>query len=145
MDETLKKVLVFIVALQIMNTVVNVLHKLEYLQGPPSHVAMAILSTMILFGYSGILNSIFLKRRFTIGRIAYIIGAVTGQLSILVLSILSWVNIMTYFVAIAIIHGIMGLIITLNFICAVHVVHEQKLLLNKERDDRKKEEYDKAL
>lgn len=127
MDERLMKILAFIVALQIMSTTINVLHKLEYLSGAHSHVAMAILSTMILLGYSGILNTIFLKRKFTAGRIAYIIGAFLGQLTILILSIMAWVGVVTYFSAIAIIHGIMGLIVTLNFVCAVHVVHEQKI------------------
>lgn len=84
---------------------------------------MAILSMMILGGYSGILNTIFLNRKFTVGRIAYIAGAILGQASILILSILAWVKIITYFLAIAIIHGLLGLIVALNFVCAVHVVH----------------------
>ena len=127
MDEMLMKILVFITALQIINTVINVIHKLRYIHGPPAHVAIAILSMLILFGYSGILNSLFLKRKFSVGRIAYIVVAVTSQFVILSLAIMAWTKFITYYLAIAIIHGIMGFIVAINFICAVAVVHEQQL------------------
>ena len=53
--------------------------------------------------------------------------AVLSQFTILTLSILAWTKVITYFLAIAIIHALMGFIVAINFVCAVYVVHEQQL------------------
>lgn len=97
MDPALFKLLVFINVIQVMNTFLNVIHKLKLIQGPNAHIAMAILSMISLAGYSGVLNTIFLKRRFHFGRILYMVVAMLAQAVILVLSILAFDNVMTYF------------------------------------------------
>lgn len=126
MDESLIKFLVFINAINVINTVLNVVHKLGIIQGPNAHIAMAILSLISLAGYSGILNTIFLRRKFHMGRILYLLLAILAQVVILILSILSFANVMTYFDAIAIIHALYGFITIINFTAAVLVVAEQQ-------------------
>ena len=137
------KILVFMVALQVMSTIVNVIHKLRLIDGPPAHVAIAILSMIVLFGYSGILNTLFLQKKFFMGRIIYMVVAMGSQLVILLLSIFAWVGVMTYFNAIAIIHGIVGFITIINFYCAVIVVDVQQKELQDEEDARNKAKLDK--
>lgn len=127
MDPFLLKILVLVNILLVISTIINVIHKLEIIQGPNAHIAIAILSILVLFGYSGVLNTVFLKRRFHRGRIIYLLVAGASQLAILILSFLSYYNVMTYFLAIAIIHAIMGFITMVNFTCAVIVVYEQQL------------------
>ena len=134
MNECLGKMLLFITFLSIINTFINVIHKMELIHGPPAHVAMAILCMIILFGYSGILNTLFLKRRFMLGRIAYMIVAMGSQSVVLILSILAWMEIITYLHAIAIIHAIFGFIVTINFMCAVWCVEEQRKDLQEVED-----------
>ena len=126
MEKLLIQITVLVNFLLVISTVINVIHKLKIIQGPNAHIAIAILSILVLFGYSGILNTIFLRRKFYLGRIIYIGLAVSCQVVILTLSFLSYYNIMTYFDAIAIIHAIMGLIVMINFTCAVIVVIEQQ-------------------
>lgn len=125
MDPSLFKLLIFINAVQIINTILNVIHKLKIIHGPNAHIAMAILSMISLAGYSGILNTIFLRRKFMFGRIFYMSIAMGAQVAILILSIMSFDKIMTYFEAIAIIHGLVGFITIINFTAAVMVVDEQ--------------------
>ena len=122
MDPALFKLMMFINAIQVINTILNVIHKLRIIQGPNAHIAMAILSMISLAGYSGILNTIFLKRKFMFGRIFYMVIAMSAQVAILILSIMSFDKIMTYFEAIAIIHGLVGFITVINFTAAVMVV-----------------------
>ena len=119
------KMLVFMTILQIFSTIINVIHKLKLISGPNAHVAIAILSMIVLFGYSGILNTLFLRRKFLLGRIIYMGFAMISQLAILMLSIFAWVGVMSYFNAIAIIHGLMAFITIINFAAAVMVVDEQ--------------------
>lgn len=123
MDPFLLKILVLINILLVISTVVNVIHKLTLISGPNAHIAIAILSLLVLFGYSGVLNTIFLKRRFHRGRYYYLVIAGGSQIVILILSFLSYYHVMTYFLAIAIIHAIMGFITMINFTCAVIVVY----------------------
>ena len=87
---------------------------------------MAILSIISLMGYSGILNTIFLRRKFHFGRILYLLLAILSQIVILILSILAFAKVMTYFDAIAIIHALVGFITIINFTAAVLVVDEQQ-------------------
>ena len=122
MDPALFKLMMFINAIQVINTILNVIHKLRIIHGPNAHIAMAILSMISLAGYSGILNTIFLKRKFMFGRIFYMVIAMSAQVAILILSIMSFDKIMTYFEAIAIIHGLVGFITVINFTAAVMVV-----------------------
>ena len=122
MDPLLLRILVVVNALLIISTVINVIHKLKIINGPNAHIAIAILSLLALFGYSGVLNTLFLKRRFHLGRKLYLLIAGLSQLIILLLSFLSYYNVMTYFVAIAVIHALMGFITIINFSCAVLVV-----------------------
>jgi hypothetical protein len=82
-------------------------------------MAMALLCIIILLGYSGILNTIFLKRKFQFGRKLYLSIAITSQIAVLILSFLSYYDVMTYFLAIAIIHAIFGFIVMINFTSAV--------------------------
>jgi len=89
-------------------------------------MAMALLCIVILLGYSGILNTIFLKRKFQFGRKLYLTIAISSQIVVLVLSLLSYYDVMTYFVSIAIIHAIFGIIVMVNFTCAVLCVDEQQ-------------------
>ena len=126
MEPFLIRILVLINMLLVISTVINVIHKLKIIQGPNAHIAIAILSLLVLFGYSGVLNTVFLKRRFYRGRIIYIVLAALSQGIILILSFLSYYNVMTYFDAIAIIHAIMGIIVMINFTCAVIVIREQQ-------------------
>ena len=126
MESFLIQILVLVNMLLVISTVINVIHKLKIIQGPNAHIAIAILSLLVLFGYSGVLNTIFLKRRFYRGRIIYLILASVSQGVILILSFLSFYNVMTYFDAIAIIHAIMGVIVMINFTCAVIVIREQQ-------------------
>ena len=58
---------------------------------------MAILSMISLAGYSGVLNTIFLRRKFIFGRILYMVIAMAAQVVILILSIMAFDAIMTYF------------------------------------------------
>ena len=97
MDPSLFKLLIFINAVQIINTILNVIHKLKLIQGPNAHIAMAILSMISLAGYSGVLNTIFLRRKFLLGRIFYMVIAMGAQVAILILSIMSFIQVMTYF------------------------------------------------
>ena len=126
MDALLIRILVLVNMLLVVSTVINVIHKLRIISGPNAHIAIAILSLLVLFGYSGVLNTIFLKRRFYRGRIWYLTVASFTQLVILILSFLSYYNVMTYFTAIAVIHALMGFITMVNFSCAVIVVIEQQ-------------------
>ena len=126
MDPMLLRILIVVNALLIISTVINVIHKLKIINGPNAHIAIAILSLLALFGYSGVLNTLFLKRRFHLGRKLYLLIAGLSQLVILILSFLSYYNVMTYFVAIAVIHALMGFITIINFSCAVLVVYEQQ-------------------
>lgn len=126
MDALLIRILVLVNMLLVVSTVINVIHKLRIISGPNAHIAIAILSLLVLFGYSGVLNTIFLKRRFYRGRIWYLTFASFTQLIILILSFLSYYNVMTYFTAIAVIHALMGFITMVNFSCAVIVVIEQQ-------------------
>ena len=126
-DDSLIKFLVFVNVVQFINTVLNVIHKLGIIHGPNAHIAMALLCMIILMGYSGILNTLFLKRKFSFGRILYLVLAIVSQVVILILSFLAFANIMTYFDAIAIIHGIFGFIVIINFTAAVLVVDEQQV------------------
>ena len=137
MNEALLKMLAFITALQIFNTIINVIHKLEIIHGPPAHVAIAILSMIIIFGYSGILNQLFLNRKLQLGRKIYLSFAFTSQLVILTLAILAWVEVITYFHAIAVIHAILGLIVAVNFVGAVLVVDEQEREIKEEKDKKR--------
>jgi hypothetical protein len=127
MDPFLIRLLIFLNILNVFNTILNVIHKLEYIHGPSAHMAMAFLSIIILLGYSGILNTVFLKRKFHCGRIFYLVIAVTCQCIVLVFSFLSYYEIITYFKAIAIIHALFGFITMINFTAAVMVVHEQQV------------------
>ena len=127
MDSFLLKILVLVNALLVISTVINVIHKLKIIQGPNAHIAIAILSILVLFGYSGVLNTLFLGRRFHRGRIIYLVIAGLSQVVILILSFLALYNVMTYFNAIAIIHAIAGFITMVNFTCAVIVVYEQQV------------------
>ena len=127
MDKFLLQLLILINLLMVINTVINVIHKLTIIHGPNAHIAMAIRSLLVLFGYSGVLNTLFLKRKFYRGRIYYIVFAAAAQVVILVLSFLSYYYVMTYFCAIAIIHAIMGIIVMVNFTCAVIVIVEQQI------------------
>lgn len=126
MDSFLLRILVIVNILLVMSTVINVIHKLKIIQGPNAHIVIAILSIIVLFGYSGILNTLFLRRRFYKGRIYYLLIAGLSQVIILVLSFLSYYNVMTYYDAIAIIHGLLGFITIVNFTCAVWVVSDQQ-------------------
>ena len=126
MDPLLLRILVIVNILLIISTIINVIHKLTIIHGPNAHIAIAILSLLVLFGYSGVLNTMFLKRKFHTGRTLYLVIAALSQLTILVLSFLSFYNVMTYFDAIAVIHAIMGFITIINFTCAVLVVDEQQ-------------------
>lgn len=126
MDKLLVQILVLVNMLLLISTVINVVHKLQLISGPNAHIAIAILSLLVLFGYSGVLNTVFLKRRFYRGRVYYIAIAAATQFTILILSFLSYYNVMTYFLAIAIIHALMGFITMVNFTCAVIVVIEQQ-------------------
>lgn len=126
MDPLLLRILVIVNLLLIISTILNVIHKLTIINGPNAHIAIAILSLLVLFGYSGVLNTMFLKRKFHTGRTIYLVVAGASQLAILILSFLSYYNVMTYFDAIAIIHAIMGFITIINFTCAVLVVDEQQ-------------------
>ena len=93
---------------------------------------MAILSMIALAGYSGILNTIFLKRKFLFGRILYMVLAMAAQVVILILSIMAFDSIMTYFEAIAIIHALVGFITVINFTAAILVVDDQQKELEDE-------------
>lgn len=126
MDSFLLRILVIVNILLVMSTVINVIHKLKIINGPNAHIVIAILSIIVLFGYSGILNTLFLRRRFYKGRIYYLLIAGLSQVIILVLSFLSYYNVMTYYDAIAIIHGLLGFITIVNFTCAVWVVSDQQ-------------------
>ena len=126
MDAFLLRILVIVNILLVMSTVINVIHKLKIIQGPNAHIVIAILSILVLFGYSGILNTLFLRRKFYKGRIYYLLIAGLSQLIILLLSFLSFYKIMTYFDAIAIIHALLGFITIVNFTCAVWVVSDQQ-------------------
>jgi multisubunit Na+/H+ antiporter MnhF subunit len=126
MDPLLLRILVIMNVLLAISTVVNVIHKLTIINGPNAHIAIAILSLLVLFGYSGVLNTMFLKRRFHLGRRLYLAVAGLSQITILILSFLSYYGVMTYFDAIAIIHALMGFITILNFTCTVLVVDEQQ-------------------
>ena len=83
---------------------------------------MAILSLIALAGYSGILNTIFLRRKFHMGRILYLVLAILSQVIILILSILSFDNVISYLDAITTIHALVGFITVINFTAAVLVV-----------------------
>ena len=139
MDDSLLKLLVFVNVIQFFNTVLNVTHKLGLIASPNAHIAMAILSIIVLMGYSGVLNTIFLKRKFSFGRILYLAIAIVCQIIILILSILSGANVIQYFDAIAIIHGIVGFITIINFTAAVLVVDEQQREMNGEESKREAE------
>ena len=67
----------------------------------------------------------------------YLVVAFTCQGIILCLAILAWTNVITYYLSIAIIHGIMGFIVAVNFICAVYVVHEQKVEIEVDHNKKK--------
>lgn len=110
------------------------IHKLGKIPSSNAHIAMAILSIIVLMGYSGVLNTIFLQRKFTFGRMLYLSIAIVSQIVILVLSCLSYANVITYFDAIAIIHGIVGFITIINFTAAVIVVDEQQREMNQEQE-----------
>ena len=97
MDDALFKLLIFINAVQVINTILNVIHKLKIIQGPNAHIVMAILSLIALAGYSGVMNTIFLRRKFIFGRYFYMLIAIASQVAILVLSIMSYIGAMTYF------------------------------------------------
>lgn len=135
MNETLIKFLFFFNVVNGINTFINVLHKMGKLYGPTAHIAMAILSMIALLGYSGILNTIFLRRKFHFGRYLYLFLAMLSQIIILILSILSFANVMTYFDAIAIIHAFYGFITIINFTAAVLVVAEQQEEMNDQTID----------
>lgn len=126
MKDSLLKLLFFINIIQFINTVVNVMHYLTLIHGPNAHIVIAILSIVGLMGYSGVLNAIFLKRKLELGRILFLILAMFVQIVILILSILAFSNIISYFASVAIIHGLVGLISIFNFTAAVLVVHEQQ-------------------
>lgn len=119
---------------QFINTTLNVIHKLGKIPSSNAHIAMAILSIIVLMGYSGVLNTIFLQRKFTFGRMLYLSIAIVSQIVILILSCLSYANVITYFDAIAIIHGIVGFITIINFTAAVIVVDEQQREMNQEQE-----------
>ena len=134
MEDSLFKLLIFVNIIQFLNTVLNVVHKLGLILSPNAHIAMAILSIIVLMGYSGVLNTIFLKRKFSFGRVFYLVIAIISQVVIFILSFLSFYNIIGYPDAIAIIHGIVGFITIINFTAAVLVVDEQqKEMENEER------------
>lgn len=80
----------FLSALGIFNTIINVLNKLNLLDGPPTRVAQAVLSIIVLFGYTGVLNTVFLKKKFMLGRLIFMVFAIISQIVILTLAILSW-------------------------------------------------------
>jgi hypothetical protein len=117
---------VFVTLLQIFNTIIGVLDKLKHIDGPPARFACALLNILVLLGYSGILNTIFLKRNLQRARIVYLFIAIAIQITILILAILSWTeSILTYYVANAVIQGLTGILTAINLICTVFVVNEQ--------------------
>ena len=98
---------------------------------------MALLSIIILLGYSGILNTVFLKRKFHFGRILYLSVAIFCQSLVMTFSFLAYYKVMTYFIAIAIIHALFGFIVMINFTSAVLVVHEQQVEMEVEESKKK--------
>ena len=124
MDKLLMKILIMMNLLLTISPAVNACQKLNMIEGPPAHIIISLLSEIVLFGYIGVLNAIFLKKKFYRGRVLYIDGACSCQFVILILSFLSYLKIISYNLAIVIIYAIMGLITMINFTCAVIVVIE---------------------
>lgn len=96
MDPFLLKILFLVNAMLVISTTVTVVYKLGMINGPNAHIVIAILSILVLIGYTGVLNAVFLQKRFRQGRIFYILVAALIQFTILVLSFLSVYNVLQY-------------------------------------------------
>ena len=126
MKKLLLEILIFLNLLLVISTAVNVVQKLTLISGPSAHIIIALINILVIFGYIGVLNTLFLKKKFYVGRIIYITTASVCQFVILVLSFLAYFNIMSYSLVIVIIYAISGFITMVNFSCAVLVIVEQQ-------------------